>query len=276
MSWNPAQYLKFSQSRLRPALDLLARVDLEAPAVVYDLGCGTGELTRIMAERWPGASVTGLDDSADMLERAPGAAANLRWHRQDIASWQPQSAPDLIYSNAALHWLPDHGRLIRTLTATLAPGGTLAVQMPRNFAEPSHTAIAQTVREGPWRSRLEPLLMESPVAEPMWYLELLSSLYAHVDLWQSQYFQILRGENPVKEWTKGTWLRPFLLALPDAERDVFEQAYAQRVAAAYPSRADGTTVLPFQRLFFVSSVRVKRKEKPASKHTEPAIQKAPL
>jgi trans-aconitate 2-methyltransferase len=252
LSWNPAQYLKFSQPRLRPALELLARVDLDAPAVVCDLGCGTGAITQIMAERWPGATVIGVDDSADMLERATGAAANLRWHHQNIATWQPESPADLIYSNAALHWLPDHARLIAALTACLAPGGVLAVQMPRNFAEPWHAAIAQTVREGPWRPRLEPLLVESPVAEPMWYLELLGSLYPHIDLWQSQYFQILRGENPVKEWTKGTWLRPFLLALPEAERDAFEQAYAQRVAAAYPRRADGTTVLPFKRLFFVA------------------------
>jgi trans-aconitate 2-methyltransferase len=252
LSWNPAQYLKFAQPRLRPALELLARVDLEAPAVVYDLGCGTGEVTGIMAERWPGATVTGVDGSADMLERASGAASNLRWLRQDIAAWKPQSAPDLIYSNAALHWLPDHGPLITALAACLAPDGVLAVQMPRNFAEPSHTAIGQTVRDGPWRSRLEPLLVESPVAEPLWYLEQLSSLFPQVDLWQSQYFQILRGDNPVKEWTKGTWLRPFLLALPEAERDAFEKAYARRVVAAYPRRADGTTVLPFQRLFFVA------------------------
>jgi trans-aconitate 2-methyltransferase len=244
--------LKFSQPRLRPALELLARVDLEAPAVVYDLGCGTGDVTRLMAERWPGATVTGVDDSADMLERAPGVTSNLRWLTRDIRAWKPESAADLIYSNAALHWLPDHARLIPALCASLAPGGILAVQMPRNFAEPSHTAIAQTVRDGPWRSRLEPLLVESPVAEPMWYLELLSSLFPQIDLWQSQYFQILRGENPVKEWTKGTWLRPFLLALPETERDAFEQAYARRVAAAYPRRADGTTVLPFQRLFFVA------------------------
>ncbi|HEY2419150.1 MAG TPA: methyltransferase domain-containing protein [Steroidobacteraceae bacterium] len=252
MSWSPAQYLKFSQPRLRPALELLARVDLESPAAVYDLGCGTGEVTRLMAGRWPGAVVTGVDASVDMLEKASGVTANLRWLAQDIETWKPDSAVDLIYSNAALHWLPDHARLITALAASLTPGGILAVQMPRNFAEPSHTAIALTVHEGPWRSRLEPLLVESPVAEPMWYLQLLGTLFPQIDLWQSQYFQILQGDDPVKEWTKGTWLRRFLMALPASERDAFEQAYARRVAAAYPRRADGTTVFPFQRLFFVA------------------------
>jgi trans-aconitate 2-methyltransferase len=252
MGWNPTQYLKFAQPRLRPALELLARVDLDAPAVVYDLGCGTGAVTKIMAERWPHAMVTGVDDSSDMLERAASGSPNLRWLRCDVAAWQPRSAPDLIYSNAALHWLSDHERLLPALAACLAPGGVLAVQMPRNFSAPSHLAIGQTVRDGPWRARLEPMLRESPVADPMWYFELLSSLCTQVDLWTSEYFQVLRGDNPVKEWTKGTWLRPFLLALPAHERGAFEEAYARRVAIAYPQRADGSTVLPFQRLFFVA------------------------
>jgi trans-aconitate 2-methyltransferase len=252
MSWDPTQYLKFSQPRLRPALELLARVTVETPAVVYDLGCGTGAAAKIMAQRWPHATVTGIDDSADMLERAGTSPANLRWLRQDIADWKPQSAADVIYSNAALHWLPDHARLFRRLVEFLAPGGTLAVQMPRNFSAPSHLAVAETVREGPWRSRLEPLLRESPVAEPQWYLELLSAVCSEIDLWQTEYFQVLRGENPVLEWIKGSWLQPLLLALPEEQRAAFEQCYARRAAIAYPRRADGTTVLPFLRLFLVA------------------------
>jgi trans-aconitate 2-methyltransferase len=250
-SWNPAQYSMFAQPRLRPALELLARVELEAPRLVYDLGCGTGTVTRILAERWPAATVIGVDDSSDMLERAQGGASNPRWLRQDIAAWKPLAIPDLIYSNAALHWLPDHSQLLSRLAGYLAPGGVLAVQMPRNFSAPSHLAIGETVRDGPWRSRLEPLLRESPVADPQWYLQLLSGLCAQVDVWQTEYLQVLRGENPVSEWTKGTWLRPFLLALPEAERAEFERSYARRVAIAYPRRADGSTVLPFKRLFLV-------------------------
>lgn len=250
--WNPAQYLRFSQPRMRPALELLARVELDAPVAVYDLGCGSGSMTRIMAERWPGASVTGVDASRDMLEAAGSALPNLHWQQQDIDAWQPVAAPELIYSNAALHWLPDHETLLAKLIACLKPGGLLAVQMPRNFSAPSHVAIGDTVRAGPWRARLEPLLRESPVADPMWYLDLLSARCEAVDLWQSEYYQVLRGDNPVKEWTKGTWLAPLLAALAEHERDAFEQAYAERVARAYPRRADGTTVLPFKRLFFVA------------------------
>jgi trans-aconitate 2-methyltransferase len=220
--------------------------------LVYDLGCGTGAVSRIMAERWPSASVIGVDDSPDMLSHAPETLPNLRWLRQDIATWTPASPPDLIYSNAALHWLPDHQGLLRRLIGALAPGGVLAVQMPRNFSAPSHVAIAETVRAGPWRARLEPMLRESPVAEPRWYLDLLGPLCPEVDLWQTEYFQVLSGENPVKEWTKGTWLKPLLAALPESERAGFEEAYARRVAQADPRRADGTTVLPFLRLFFIA------------------------
>jgi len=252
VSWDPVQYLKFSQPRLRPALELLARVPLEAPRVVYDLGCGTGSMTGIMAERWPQAQITGIDDSPDMLQRAGQAAGNLHWLRQDIAAWQPTAAADLIYSNAALHWLPDHERLLHRLIGHMAPGGVLAVQMPRNFSAPSHRAVGETVRAGPWRAQLEPLLRETPVAEPPWYLNLLSAVCSEVDLWETQYFQVLRGEHPVLEWIKGTWLQPLLMALPGGQRGAFEQDYARRVASAYPRRADGTTVLPFLRLFFVA------------------------
>jgi trans-aconitate 2-methyltransferase len=254
MSWDPAQYLKFAQPRLRPALELLARVHLTAPALIYDLGCGTGALAHIIAERWPEASVVGVDGSGEMLRSAAATlrAPNLRWSEQDIAGWRPASPPDLIYSNAALHWVPDHERLLPALIADLAPSGVLAVQMPRNFDAPTHRLIGETVCAGPWRAQLEPLLREAPVAEPRWYFERLSPLCADLDLWETEYFHILRGEHPVHEWIKGTWLRPLLAALPAADRGAFEQQCALRLEGAYPRRADGSTVLPFRRLFFIA------------------------
>lgn len=257
MSWNPSQYLKFEQPRLRPALELLARVSLEAPRTVYDLGCGAGQLSQLMAERWPKAQVTGVDASDAMLQQAGDALPNLRWQQQDLASWKAETPADLIYSNAALHWLHDHTALFEHLMKQLAPAGVLAVQMPRNFAAPSHTSIADAVRSGPWRARLEPLLREKlPVEEPAWYYDLLAPLAQDIDLWETEYHQVLTGPDPVKEWTKGTWLATFLHALADpAEREAFERDYAARVAVAYPMRADGTTVFPFRRLFIVARRR---------------------
>ncbi|HVR64607.1 MAG TPA: trans-aconitate 2-methyltransferase [Polyangia bacterium] len=256
MAWNPEQYLKFGQPRLRPALDLLARVPLDAPRAVCDLGCGAGNVTRLLAERWPAAAVTGVDDSPDMLAHAARALPSARWVRANIADWEPAEACELIFSNAALQWLPAHEALFPRLLAQLAPGGVLAVQMPRNFAAPSHTAVAETIAAGPWRAALEPLIRAQPVATPAAYHDWLAPSTASVDIWESEYLHVLTGADPVKEWTKGTYLRPFLDALPDdGARAAFEAAYAARVAAAYPARPDGTTLFPFRRLFIVAVAR---------------------
>lgn len=252
MSWNPDQYLKFAVPRLRPALDLLARVQLSAPGTVFDLGCGAGNVTRALAHRWPEAAITGVDDSADMLAQATRESGAIRWLQQSVADWSAPQAADVIFSNAALHWLPAHEKLFPKLVASLAPGGVLAVQMPRNFSAPSHTMITETVRSGPWRERLEGLLRPAPVAEPDAYHQILNSLVAEIDIWETEYLQVLRGADPVLEWTKGTWLRQFVDVLSEPERHEFEAEYARRLRQAYPPLADGTTLFPFRRLFIVA------------------------
>ena len=191
--------------------------------------------------------------------RASGQRAALpavRWRQQGIADWQPQAPVDLLFSNAALHWLPDHEALFGRLAACVAPGGTLAVQMPRNFLAPSHTRVADTVRAGPWRSRLEPMLGPPPVAEPDAYYGWLEPHAAELDIWETEYLQVLQGPDAVKEWTKGTWLKQFLDRLADdAERAAFEADYAARLRTDYPQRADGSTLFPFRRLFIVMKRR---------------------
>jgi trans-aconitate 2-methyltransferase len=253
--WDPAQYLKFAGHRLRPAIDLLGRIDAEKPAEVVDLGAGAGNVTRLLKSRWPDAHVIGVDSSAEMLAKAAAAAPDIDWERGDLAAWRPRRPADVIYSNAALHWIAGHERLLADLVAALAPGGTLAVQMPRNFSAPSHTSIAEAARSGPWRTRLEPLLRPSPVADPAVYFDLLAPRVAELDIWETEYQQVLEGENPVKEWTKGTWLGPLLDALAEPERSGFEAAYGALVARAYPPRPDGRTLFPFRRLFIVAKGR---------------------
>lgn len=256
MSWNAAQYLKFAGPRLQPALDLLAHVpaDLD-PALAVDLGCGSGSATRLIAARWPRAEVIGVDSSADMLAQAvlqAPAGLRLRWQQADIGRWRAPHPAALVFSNAALHWLPDHALLLPALLAQLAPGGMLAVQMPRNFGAPSHTLMHETARSGPWRERLAPLLTPPPVAEPAWYIERLAPQVASLEVWETEYQQILSGPDPVKEYTKGTWLQRFLRALPADQAQAFEAEYAERVRAAYPPLADGRTVFAFRRLFIVA------------------------
>ena len=250
--WDPSQYLRFGDERLRPALDLLSRVQLAAPAVVYDLGCGAGTSTVLLKERWPEADVIGIDSSASMLERASALDADITWREADLTAWEPDAPCDLLYSNAVFHWLDDHDALFPRLLGGLKEGGALAVQMPGNFSAPTHTAIVETVRDGPWRERLEPHLREWPVRDLSGYYDLLTPHATTVDLWETTYAHVLEGDDPVVEWLKGSALRPLLDLLEDAEEPAFLKAYGARVGQAYPRRTDGKTVMPFKRLFFVA------------------------
>jgi trans-aconitate 2-methyltransferase len=251
--WDPAKYLEFAGLRLRPALDLLARIPHEAPRCVYDLGCGPGNVTRLLGERWPGAALTGVDGSPAMLERARAALPGVTFVEADLSAWAPPAPADVVYSNAALQWLDDHAALFPRLLGTLAPGGILAVQMPRNHAAPSHTEMTAAADAGPWRERLAPALRARPVAPPEFYYDLLASRARRVDVWEAEYLQVLEGDNPVVEWTRGTALKPLLDALEEPERSTFLAEYATRIARAYPRRPDGRTLLPFRRLFLVAT-----------------------
>ena len=246
--------MKFGDLRLRPALDLLANVVIESPNEIIDLGCGTGMVTAVLRERWPEARIVGVDGSAAMLDKARQDFTDIEWQEADVGTWVPQVAPDLIFSNSVLHWLDGHGQLFPRLAGLLAAGGVLAVQLPRNFAAPSHTCINHAVEAGPWRDKLMPLTRPDPVALPSVYHGLLGPYAKHVDVWEIEYYQVLKGDSPVVDWTSGTILRPLLNALTENERTDFLQIYEQCVGAAYPPQSDGTTLFPFKRLFIVARV----------------------
>lgn len=252
-TWNPTQYLRFGDIRLRPALDLLSRVPLDAPKHVYDLGCGPGTATVHIKGRWPAANVTGVDGSAPMLDRAREEHADIDWQLGDLHQWEPANPPDLLYSNAALHWLNNHETLFPRLANHLPEGGVLAVQMPRNFGEPTHTTIFDTIRAHDWRDRLLPLLNEVPTKEPTFYYDLLRPLVTTLDVWETQYYFVLEGEHPIVEFTKGSFLRPILDTLNEEEATAFLHEYAERVGPSYPRRPDGTTLMPFRRLFLMAT-----------------------
>jgi trans-aconitate 2-methyltransferase len=250
--WDPAKYLEFAGPRLQPALDLLARVPLAAPGAVYDLGCGAGNVTRFLAERWPSAVVTGVDGSSAMLAAARAAAPTVTWEEADLGAWRAPRPADLLFSNAALHWLDDHPRLFRRLIAGLAPGGVLAVQMPRNHGAPSHTEMVAAAEAGPWLERLRPMLRARPVAEPSLYYDVLAPHVSRLDIWETEYLHVLEGANPVVEWTRGSALKPLLDALEEPDRSGFQGEYASRIARAYPPRPDGRTLFTFRRLFIIA------------------------
>ena len=252
MSWDPTQYLKFAGERLRPALDLLARIPAAAPETVVDLGCGTGNLMPLFLQRWPQAKLTGVDNSPEMLARARADHPHASFIQADVGTWRPQQPVDVLYSNASLHWVEGHEVLIPALLAAVKSGGWLAIQMPHNFAAPSHTCIIDAIEQGPWRARLEPYLRRRPVAEPQRYWQLLQDKAAGLEIWETQYLQVLKGENPVAEFVKGSWLRQFLDRLQEPDRSAFEADYRARVRSAYPAEASGHTLFPFRRLFIVA------------------------
>jgi trans-aconitate 2-methyltransferase len=254
-TWNPREYLKFADHRLRPAIDLMARIPQIEPRSIYDLGCGPGNVTRMLTQRWPDAAVTGVDSSPDMLTRAEQEAPGVAFQQADIAEWSAPKPADLLFSNATLHWLDDHKRLLPRLVAQISPGGALAVQMPCNRGSPSHLLIEATAAAERWRhklSRVRPVYNSVETAEE--YYRILSPVAAEVDIWETTYLHVLEGENPVAEWTKGTALRPYLDALDDQERPAFLADYAGGIADAYPRQLDGRTLLEFRRIFLIARV----------------------
>jgi len=251
MAWDAAQYLKFGDQRTRPAADLLARIPLSDPKRVIDLGCGPGNSTALLAARWPAAHIAGLDNAPDMLATARRSAPAIDWIESDIARWAPDRPYDVIYSNAALQWLPDHAVLLPRLFAALGPGGALAIQMPRSGESPAHRLIREIAAEPPWAERARAPARDA-VQPPRGYYDLLAPIARALDLWETEYQHVMPDVGAIVEWVKGTALRPFLAPLSDAERDAFLARYRDRLADAYPAQRDGRVVFPFRRLFLIA------------------------
>ena len=251
-SWDPATYLEFADERSRPFVDLLSRVNAAHPAVVVDLGCGPGQLTASLADRWPDAQILGLDSSPEMITRAAEfAGPRVSFQVQDLRDWRPETRVDVIISNATLQWVPRHRDLLPFLVSTLSPGGWFAFQVPGNFAEPSHQLLRQLAAD----PRYAPLLIGvawPDAADAASYLDDLAGLGCSVDAWETTYVHLLSGPNPVFRWISGTGARPVLQALPDDLRAQFVAEYQDLLNAAYPTGRYGT-VLPFRRIFVVAN-----------------------
>lgn len=253
MAWNPSQYLAFAGPRMQPAIDLLNRIPQETPGSVIDLGCGPGNITPLLRQRWQDADIIGLDNSDTMLERARTACPDETFDHCDITAWQPDRQYDVIFSNAALQWVTGHDTLFPHLLDLVAPGGTLAIQIPRNTDAPSHRLIGDVIEGGPWRDLLAPIRDAIPTQEPAWYRNLLSATAKSLDIWETEYMQVLDGDNPVAEYTKGSQLTRFLEPLDEAARGEFESRYRDLVIKAYPPESDGKTLFPFRRLFILAN-----------------------
>lgn len=253
--WNPALYTRFEDERTRPAAELLARVPLDAPRLAYDLGCGPGNSTALIAARYPDAEVIGLDTSPAMLESARARLPGLSFAQADAATWTPERAPDLIYANAVLQWLPDHASLLPRLFGLLAPGGVLAVQMPDNLAEPTHRLMREVAASGPWAVAIgDPAVAGrlGRMLEPAAYYDLLAPRAAAVDVWRTAYHHRMADAAAIVEWVSATGLRPFVDPLGPEEKAAFLDAYRTAIDAGYPRRSDGRRLLAFPRVFIVA------------------------
>ena len=256
-AWDPDQYLRFEGPRDRAALDLLARLpDDLAPEEVWDLGCGAGQHAVWLKQRYPGARVRGLDSSEAMLAQARARDGDIDWRRGDIADWAPGRPAGLIWANASLHWLPDHAALLRRLTGALTPGGVIAVQMPMAHETRHHALMREAAAQGPWAEALAGVATIAPLLEADAYHSVLAEACEAVDIWSTTYLQALTGPEAVLEWMKGTALRPYLAALPDALiQAAYLRSLGERLSAAFPRRPDGVTLMPFPRLFLVARKR---------------------
>lgn len=248
-NWDPTRYLDFDDHRSRPFHDLLARVGATAPRRVVDLGCGPGHLTGLLAARWPGAAVTALDSSAEMVTAA--RARGIDAEQADVVDWTPAPDTDVVVTNAVLQWVPAHVELLPRWLGALPSAAWFALQVPGNFAAPSHVLLRELLEEPRWRGSVH-LRGAEPVPEPHRYAELLAGTGATVDVWETTYLHRLTGPDPVLRWISSTALRPVRDALDDADYTAFRAELTPRLRAAYPARSDGTTWFPFRRIFAVA------------------------
>ncbi|WP_068253042.1 methyltransferase domain-containing protein [Janibacter corallicola] len=260
ITWDPSRYEEFTDERMRPFMDLMARVGADSPGLVLDLGCGNGLATLRLAERWPEARIVGIDSSPEMLAaaRERDTEGRVEWVEADLADWRIEdvgAAPDVIVSNATLQWVPRHLVLMETWLDALAPGGWFALQVPGNFDAPTHALMREAAVEHPRSGELEAASTRYGAGDPATYLQILSSHGLAVDAWETIYTHVLdpagERENPVLDWVGGTGLRLMLEVLEEGEeREAFRETYAEKIKAAYP-RTPAGVLLPFRRVFAV-------------------------
>ncbi|PKS05470.1 hypothetical protein jhhlp_008847 [Lomentospora prolificans] len=255
--WSAQQYSKFLSERTRPARDLLAQVRLDAPRKVVDLGCGPGNSTEVLARRYPGSEISGIDSSPDMIRRAREILPQHSFEVADLTAFEPIEPIDLYFSNAVFQWLPGDVclRTITRLVTHLAPGGVLAFEVPINFSEPSHVAMRETaaVPNSPWAETLRGVKARDAFPSASELTDALAPLCSEVDIWETRYFHVMQDHEAIVEWVKGTGLRPYIDPLSESEKEGFLRDYLARLKRMYPLQKNGTILLPYPRLFLVAT-----------------------
>jgi len=253
MAWSANQYVKFEDERTRPARDLLAQVPLQSIGRAVDLGCGPGNSTELIIERYGAEGVSGLDSDLNMLEAARKRLPGTAFVEADLGSWQPTETADLLFANAVFQWLPDHLDIFDRLMDGLSPGGVLAVQMPDNLGEPTHLLMEESAHAGPWKAAFEgKSVRRKGLPAPSAYYSRLIAKASRVDIWHTIYNHPMADAADIVEWVKGTGLMPYLAQAGEQYREAFLADYLGRVARAYPKMSDGRVLLRFPRIFMVA------------------------
>jgi trans-aconitate 2-methyltransferase len=253
MAWSASQYVKFEDERTRPARDLLVQVPLQSVRHAVDLGCGPGNSTELIIDRYGADGVSGLDSDTNMLEAARKRLPGTAFVEADLGSWQPTEPADLLFANAVFQWLPNHLDIFDRLMDGLAEGGALAVQMPDNLGEPTHLLMEETAHAGPWKAAFETKSVRRKVLPPpSTYYSRLIAKAARVDIWHTIYNHPMADAAAIVEWVKGTGLMPYLANAGEEHREAFLADYLERVEKAYPKMSDGRVLLTFPRIFMVA------------------------
>jgi trans-aconitate 2-methyltransferase len=252
LDWDAQLLLRFDAERMQVVLDLMGRIAY-TPRRVVDLGCGPGTSTRMLVQRFPEADVVGVDISEPMIETARQRAPGASFLCADIHDWRPDAPADLVFADSSLQWVNDHERLFPRLMDWIAPGGTLAVQMPDNRQEPSHALMRLIAADGPWADRLVPIAKtRAVIATHSDYYRWLKPLSVSLDIWQTIYVHPLDGIEAIVDWFRGSALRPFLAPLSPSERLVFLERYRRDLAEAYEVEPDGKVLFVYPRLFLLA------------------------
>lgn len=252
-AWNADHYLQFGAERTRPAVDLVQRIQIDRPRRFIDIGCGPGNSTEVLRGRWPEARIAGLDSSREMIAAARQRYPEGDWIEADAATWTSDEAFDVVFSNAALQWLPDHAAVVSRLFGLVAPCGALAVQIPSYSRNPVRVHIHEISEDARWTDRMAAARSALTMEPPAFYYDVLSPMAAKIDLWETEYSHVMTDADAIVDWISSTGLRPFLAALSSAEeRGSFLETLRERVAESYPQRADGKVLFPFKRLFVVA------------------------
>lgn len=252
-SWDPGGYMRFGDERTRASIDLASRIAIESPSSVIDLGCGPGNSTRTLQQRWPCARVTGLDSSAQMIDSARREYPEGDWVLSAIEDWRPASAFDVVFSNAAIQWLPDHGPLVERLFGSVSSGGALAFQIPSAEHALVRTLIHEIALDAEWAPRMAGPLGALTMESPSFYYDHLAPAARALDIWETEYSHVMDSPSAIVDWIASTGLRPFLDVLePDGESERFVTRLHERVSQSYPTRVDGRVLFPFKRTFVIA------------------------